>query len=284
MRSKEESMSRHTPSHRRFVALALTLAPVVAAAGCSEDRLPAQDAAAGDAVTLADATSIDASGPIPACPDTTGPIDPTLLIDDFEHAGGAMPMIAGRTGTWWASGDATPNAIMQPFGEAAPDLIPGGRCGSHRALHVTGSGFLDWGSTINVAMHTGPNASGVYEEQPYDARARGYQGIRFFARIGGTSVATVRFAVSDQYARPEAGLCAPAGTQGNGCYDTFGVLLTSALTTEWREFQIPWTGLAQRNFGLQGGVAPDTSKLYDIGFTFPGKVVFDLWVDDVRFY
>ena len=42
--------------------------------------------------------------------------------------------------------------------------------------------------------------------------------------------------------------------------------------------------LAQQNFGLQGGITPDTSKLYEIGFSFPGKVVFDLWVDDIRFY
>ncbi len=56
------------------------------------------------------------------------------------------------------------------------------------------------------------------------------------------------------------------------------------LTTDWRELRIPWTGLAQQTFGYPGGSTPDVSKLYNIQFTFPARVVFDLWVDDISFY
>ena len=267
------------PSHIGLVTLAFSLMLVAAAPGCSDDRPALRDGSISDVSAPA-----DASGPMSGCPAVTGPIDPTMLIDDFEHATSAAPLIAGRAGIWWASGDPTPTAIMQPFGDAPPELLPGGRCGSLRALHVTGSGFLDWGSQVVLSLHEGQNASGVFEEQPYDARARGYQGISFLARVGSTSITTVRFAVSDEYARPEAGLCVPNGTQANNCYDTFGVPLDAVLTTDWKEIQIPFSGLAQRNFGLQGGALPDTAKLYDVGFTFPGKVIFDFWVDDIRFY
>jgi hypothetical protein len=257
---------------------AVTASLLGTVAGCSDDR---------PAPTDGPTTTTDASSDAVAarCPDDGGAVDPTSLVDDFEDNNSAMPAVAGRVGSWFAVGDMTTAAIMQPLGDAPPEPIPGGRCGSRHALHVTGSGFLDWGSQIGVALHAGQNAtSGTYEEQPYDAAARGYQGISFFARVGETSTITVRFAVSDQYARPEAGLCAINGTTGNSCYDTFGVPLDHELTTEWKEFRVPWTGLSQRSFGLPGGVAPDVSKLYDIAFTFPGGVVFDLWIDDIRFY
>jgi hypothetical protein len=122
----------------------------------------------------------------------------------------------------------------------------------------------------------------VYEEQPYDAQVRGYKGISFFARVGDTSTTAIRFAVSDQFARPEAGLCNLAD---NTCYSTYGIVLSHDLGTEWTQFQIPWTGLTQQDFGIKGGEAgPDASKLYDVQFTFPNRAVFDLWVDDIRFF
>jgi hypothetical protein len=209
-------------------------------------------------------------------------VDPTALLDDFEHVGSSgAPLIAGRSGGWYASHDTTKDGIMQPNGDAAPEAISGGRCDSRHALHVTGSGFNDWGAVISLAMHWGPNASGVYEEQPYDMRARNYQGLTFFARVGDTSINTVRFAVADQFARPEAGLCKLAE---NTCYSTYGVVLSRYLDTTWKEFRIPWTGLTQQDFGIKGGdTGPDPSKIYDIQFTLPPGVVFDLWVDDIRF-
>jgi hypothetical protein len=265
-------MARSITSTSTLLATA-SLFCVAGALGCGDNR-----------ASLTNSTASDAD-PALACPSDSGPIDPTMLIDDFEHASPNLPLIAGRLGGWYSAGDATTGAIMQPLGAAPPELIPGGRCGnSHKALHITGSGFLDWGSEVSATMSYGPNSSGVSEERPYDAAARGYQGVRFFARVGDTSTTTVRFVVSDEYARPEAGLCIVPGAQGTACYDTYGVMLTAALTTDWREFHIPWSGLAQQNFGLPGGLGPDTSKIYDIGFSFPARVVFDLWVDDMTFY
>jgi hypothetical protein len=250
---------------------------VTGATGCGDDRAnpntPNPDAA----------TPTPDGGPVVTCPAEPSAIDPTALLDDFEHTGSSgAPLIAGRSGGWYASNDMTMEGIMQPLGDAMPEAIPGGRCGSRHAVHVTGSGFSDWGAVLSLAMHWGPNASGVYEEQPYDMRARNYQGVSFFARVGETSVNNIRYAVSDQFARPEAGLCNLAD---NSCYSTYGIVLNRDLDTQWKEFRIPWVGLTQEDFGIKGGDAgPDPSKIYDIQFTFPPRVVFDLWVDDVRFY
>jgi hypothetical protein len=233
--------------------------------------------------TVTDAGSTADVTPAMVCPpESSSVVDPTALLDDFEHTASGAPLISGRSGGWYASNDMTPGGIMQPNGDAAPELIPGGRCGSKHALHVTGSGFTEWGAVLALAMHWGPNASGVFEELPYDTAARGYKGISFFARVGETSTNFVRFAVSDQFARPEAGLCK---VDDKTCYDTFGIVLNRDLGTTWKEFQIPWTGLSQLDFGVKGGlVGPDATKIYDIQFTFPNRAVFDFWVDDIRFY
>lgn len=261
--------------HLRLASTVAVLATLHLA--CSDDR-----AAPIPAVTPASDAAADTGGASTACPSAAVAVDPSALLDDFEHAGSVAPLISGRSGGWYASNDMSPGGIMEPNGDAMPEAIPGGRCGSRHALHVTGSGFNVWGAVISVALHWAPNASGVYEEQPYDAQVRGYKGISFFARVGDTSTTAIRFAVSDQFARPEAGLCNLAD---NTCYSTYGIVLSHDLGTEWTQFQIPWTGLTQQDFGIKGGEAgPDASKLYDVQFTFPNRAVFDLWVDDIRFF
>jgi hypothetical protein len=258
-----------------LLPLVLTFLLSAVAAACAGDAPHAIPTA-----PTADAGS-DAAA-VMLCPVVPAAVDPSALVDDFEHGGAGAPLIAGRSGAWYASHDATSDGIMVPDGLAAPEAIPGGRCGSRQALHITGSGFNDWGAVVALALHAAPNAAGVYEETPYDARARNYQGVSFFARVGETSVNTVRYAVSDQFARPEAGLCQIAS---NNCYSTYGIPLGSDLGTQWREFRIPWSGLSQLDFGVKGSdTGPDTTKIYDIQFTFPPHVVFDFWVDDMRFF
>src|SRR5205814_4281426 len=105
-------------------------------------------------------------------------------------------------------------------------------------------------------------------------------GLIFWARIGDTSTNRVRFAVSDQYTRPEGGICDPIATAGSTvCYDTAGVDLT--LATTWTQFQIPFAGLRQRDFGeKEGQMGPDPSAIYTIDFNFYPNTVFDFWLDD----
>ncbi len=98
---------------RRWAVVVLAGAGI-AAVGCGDNRAtPVGDAGGGDADAMA-----------AACPGDMGPIDPTLLIDDFEHGSANLPLIAGRVGSWYAAGDATMGAIMQPLGSASARADP----------------------------------------------------------------------------------------------------------------------------------------------------------------
>ena len=154
------------------------------------------DPTAGSAGTIARAAN---------CPDSSGPVDPTALIDDMESGGAALPMEGRRNGSWWAGGDmVSPNATIDPNGDAPSELIPnGGRCGSLHAKHVTGQGFTSW-AVLTATLSNGLVDGGVYAALPYDAHIR--TGVTFWARIGDTSANQVRFAVSDKYTRPEGGI------------------------------------------------------------------------------
>jgi hypothetical protein len=217
-----------------------------------------------------------------SCESGGGPVDPTALIDDMEATDPAIAMIGGRNGGWWAGGDAlSPNASIVPNGDASAELIPnGGRCGSLHAMHVTGQGFTSW-AELTTSFRYGAVDGGTPGLLPYDAHIR--TGLTFWARIGDTSAAQVRVAVSDKYSRPEGGVCDVTAASGpTACYDTFGVDLTP-IGTAWTQYRIPFAGLGQRNFGLQEP-SLDTSSLYSIDFSFYPGETFSLWVDDIYFY
>jgi hypothetical protein len=261
----------------------LLLLPALAlgALACQDDQPRSLSAAATSSTDGGAGDATDAAAPTPACPVSSGPTDPTALIDDFESGSYLLPPIGGRVGGWYSDGDATPAAILQPSGDITPELISGGRCGSRHALHLTGAGFLDWGAQIITPLAYGANDAGASGFLPYDGSR--YQGITFFARVGDTSSTNVRFAVADEYARPEGGICVLGGSIQTACYDTYGADLSLFLGTDWQEFRIPFAGLAQRNLGAHAATL-DTSMIYDIEFDFAPNVIFDFWVDDISFY
>jgi hypothetical protein len=208
-------------------------------------------------------------------------IDPTAIIDDMEMPDYETVRMGGRNGAWWAGGDAaSPSASITPTGDAAAEAIPGGRCGSRYAMHVTGQGYSEW-AVLSVSMGWGSvdgGAPGLLANNN-DFRT----GITFWARIGDTSSDKVRFAISDKYSRPEGGYCTdPTTDMSIACYDTHGVDLTG-LDTTWKQYRIPFAGLTQRNFGLPRDRL-DPSSIYTVEFQFTPVTPFDFWVDDVSFY
>lgn len=214
------------------------------------------------------------------CGDPNQPIDPTAMIDDMEAPASATLMNGGRNGAWWAGGDTmSPGASIQPDGNADAELIPGGRCGSKYAEHVTGQGYSVW-AVLSVSMGWGTIADGGQGLLPNDNSFR--TGVTFWARIGDTSTNQVRLAISDKYSRPEGGYCVDGGSMDVACYDTFGVDLTQ-LGTDWKQYRIPFGGLSQRNFGLQRP-SLDTGSIYTIEFSFNPGSTFDFWLDDIAFY
>jgi len=245
--------------------LGLTLLTAAAGGGCGSSSNKAADG--GDAALL-------------NCGDPNLAIDPTALIDDMETPDYMTARVGGRTGAWWAGGDMmSPGASIQPNGDAAAEPIPGGRCGSQYAMHVTGQGFSVW-AVLSASMGWGSLDGGAEGLLPNDNSF--HSGVTFWARIGDTSSNAVRLAISDKYSRPEGGYCIDGGAMDVACYDTFGVDLTQ-LDTTWKQYKVPFGGLSQRNFGLPRP-SLDASSIYTIEFQMNPSSVFDFWLDDISFY
>jgi hypothetical protein len=263
------------------------LATLLAASGCSStaDYSPPVTGVGGSVGGAAGGRGGGgaAGASASSCGDTSGPVDPTAIIDDMEATIAPILMVGGRNGSWWAGGDPTsPSAKIEPDGDAASEVIPGGgRCGSLHAMHVTGHGFTVW-SQLSVSMRYGSVDGGAAGLLPYDAHIR--TGVTFWARIGDTSAAQVRLSVSDKYTRPEGGFCdaSASATTETACYDNPGVDLTPIGQT-WTQYRIPFGGLTQRNFGLHEQ-SLDPSSIYTIQFDFYPNETFDFWLDDISFY
>jgi len=255
-----------------------TIFLLVFVSGCTDsDQIYATDDSDAGSGGDSGAEAPDAGVPAMVCPDPNEAIDPTALIDDMEEPSSAIPVIGDRSGGWWTAGDDTAAATIVPErgAEATSELVPGGRCGSRYAMRVTGQGFTDWGSLLGMSF-----AYSSAGPVPYDASFR--EGITFWARIGDTSTNQVRFALSDANSEPAGGVCTEDGDPGTGCFDTFGVVVSS-LDTTWKRYKIPFRGLTQRDFGLPTE-ALDAATLYNMGFNFAPGAIFDFWVDDISFY
>jgi len=260
-------------------ALALLLA-AAGGSGCSSDAglLPA-DGGAGSGGSASAGTGGGGGTAMVNCGGSAA-VDPTATIDDMEMPDYMTVRAAGRSGAWWAGGDdKSPGADIVPKGDAPAEMVPGGRCGSNYAMHVTGHGYAEW-AVLSVSMGWGSVDGGAEGLLPNDNGFR--TGVTFWARIGDTSSNKVRLAISDKYSRPEGGVCVLDGPTDVACYDTFGVDLTQ-LDTGWKQYRIPFGGLTQRNFGLKR-TALDSSTIYTVEFQFNPTSVFDFWLDDLAFY
>jgi hypothetical protein len=247
-----------------------------ALAGCSSSSN-------GPAAANHGAGSAGTGGADVSCGDPTLSVDPTALIDDMESPAPPTLLGANSGGEWWAGGDdpsKTTGATITPDGDVTAEMIPGGRCGSKYAVHVTGQGFQSW-AVVSASFGWGPVDGGPAQLLPYDAHTRA--GLTFWAHVGDTSTASVRLNVSDQYSNDAGGICDKTAASGDtACYDHFGTPL-DGLDVGWKQFRIPFSGLSQIGFGIPRP-AVDTASLYSVDFLFPVGSVFDFWVDDIAFY
>ncbi|MEI9953501.1 MAG: hypothetical protein WDO74_32105 [Pseudomonadota bacterium] len=249
-----------------------SLASAVCGAGANAGGASAGGASAGGAGAGGGSAGL-------SCGDPTLAVDPTAMIDDMESP--APPTLKG--GSWWADGDEASKAAgaaITPAGDVTAELIPGGRCASKYAVHMTGHGFQEW-SVVSASFGWASVDGGPEQQLPYDAHTR--VGLTFWARIGDTSSASVRLNVPDAYSSGDGGICDKTATSGDTqCYDHFGVTL-AGLDVTWKQYRVPFAGLSQLMFGLPRA-SLDTTRIYSVDFLFPLGSVYDFWVDDVSFY
>jgi hypothetical protein len=278
--SIEKRMKASVVSARRLAPWTCALFGVIAgmtgcssATSCGDASVPGGPGGAGGAET--------AASPAIGCTDP----EPGVLdyLDDMEDGNAMILGRDGRVGQWYTYDDTT-EGTLNPAEDTTPAMepIPGKRCGtSAKAMRVTGSGFTDWGAGFGFDMRYGAGDGGVSMQLPYDASR--FKGFTFWARIGETSINTIRVAIGDKWSRPDGGICTVAPTMGPmACYDTFGA--SFALTTVWQRFSIDFGQLQQRSFGLPRPALDTTATMtFEVAIP-PASPVFDIWIDDVAFY
>jgi hypothetical protein len=225
------------------------------------------------AVFLLVATLSGCSGDDKGSPDQDSSM---LSIDDLEDGDGDAGTILGQPITWWVasdgSGTVTPPAATVP----SPQAIAGGRSASKRAMRVTGGGFTVWGADISVGMtDDGPAGSFIDASE--------FTGIRFWARVGDMNQTPVRFQIQDRQTQPAGGVCDPAPESEERCYNGLGTSL-DALDTEWRLFELSFSGLTQRAGWGHRTDNVDASGIRNVEWFFEPGLDFDLWIDDVFFF
>jgi hypothetical protein len=142
-------------------------------------------------------------------------------------------------------------------------------------MRMTGSGFDDWGSGMGMAFGWGSDVALPFDFHQYD-------GIVFWLHMGEGTSGRLRVNLLDKDTEPQGGVCDPNATAVNtGCYDHWGVALTG-VGSEWKQYRVRFSELAQRNFGLPVP-AFDPTTIYGIEFQSDPSVLFDVWVDDLAF-
>lgn len=203
------------------------------------------------------------------------PVNPTGLFDDMEDGNGSVAVVGGRNGSWWLSTDGTDGTTTpEPNQAPTPETILGGRCGSKKAIRVTGQGFTGWGAVLSAGMS--------YSTQPDSVDLSSFTRLRFWARVGEQNTSGIRVQFQDAQTQPEGGQCVDSSGDPEACYDGFGTAL-NPIDTQWRLYEIKFSQMAQREFGHRG-VALDTTHVYDLEFNLEPNSVFDLWVDDLWFF
>lgn len=257
---------------KRTLTFAVALTSAVAASGCDAGTESAEEATGGEAGAAGSSDpATGGSGGNAFCDPRPPVIDPTAIIDDMEDQDGSLTFTSGRNGSWWTADDETPGGTIEPR-QPIPEAILGGRCGSQYAMRITGQGFDEWGAILGLSLAYG--SGGTVQ---YDAHFR--QGIRFWARVGDTSVRRIFFNVGDFHSVPEGGYCVENGTPE--CF-TFNVTL-SQIDTSWKQYVIPFEAVVHTTADGTTEVL-DPSTLYTLVFYFQPGSVFDLWVDDLEFY
>ncbi len=201
------------------------------------------------------------------------------LIDDFEDGNAGLPMKGGRAGGWYSTNDGSgqqmppagmpPNPLQNVF---QTQVDP-----SKYALHTLGGGFRIWGADVGISFLSIPN-----RVQPCPTTSHRILVLRFSVRgnvsddILRVSILTVETDTVEQ-----GGTCVPVGAKM--CDDHYSYLY-GPIPNEWTVVSIPFTKLAQQQFGVTEPWNPQHALGIEFGVHAGQASSFDLWIDDVTFY
>ena len=241
------------------------------------------------------------------------------LISDFKMDNGVFPT-DGRAGGWYTYGDRSGLGLLMP--EEGRGVIPDATmgnpvCSGPGSLHVTSTGFADWGSAMGVDFVPKVLADGgVSVKGTYDASK--YKGIAFWARAA-APIPFVQVSALDPYtsspsiAAPEDACIYSAAMPDKNCspylvklgFGYVGDALTDVMADypkfidakideTWKRFEILWDDMKQdrTNPGRQSpgnklDVAHVTGMAIQVNTdhstTPPTPTIWEMWLDDVSF-
>jgi hypothetical protein len=193
----------------------------------------------------------------PVVADGSGP-----LIDDFDDGNAAVSPNEGRNGAWSVTQDGS-GGILSMSNPPLPEL--GGGDGGPRAMHLSGSGFSQWGAGLSLELRD--------HGTTYDAST--YHGMRILARGAGGPLRLIFTQANLTLGHP----CA-ACTEGN---PECGLFYSTEipLTNNWVEHLVTWASLTHE---FQGGTPFGADQLLSIQVEAPAGAPFDFWIDYLAFF
>jgi len=171
-----------------------------------------------------------------------------------------VPAHEGRGGYWFQYHDHTGGRLLR-LREREPSSL----------LHITSSGFKDWGAGVGVAFVSMTNA---HRACAYDASV--YRGIRFRAR--GTGRIRVVLAGLSNVPKADGGQCEREKAK---CYDQPGDWID--LAEAWQTIELPFCRLFSEGWGGER-TGVDPSELVSLHFRFQAGSEASLWLDDIAFF
>jgi hypothetical protein len=227
--------------------------------------------------------------------------------------GFADTTVGGTMGTWLPNGTGVQVGDGHPIPMLpldSPHPLYEGEPESKQGLHFKASGFKLWGAGWEATLHsTSPGPTEAPDTYPQGGTATydvsPYTGVTFWAKTGGPSATNLKVSFPDIDTQPppknivdpavpevphqrertnDEKICvddakAPLTRQ---CWDDFAKTIT--LSTEWRQFVVPFSELAQGGYGYKPPLGFDPKTVFVIKFAVPQNLPFDIWMDDIAFY
>jgi hypothetical protein len=201
------------------------------------------------------------------------------LIENFEDGDHQLYPGTERDGWWSVTHDATSGGLIAPRpGNFVTEA--GGPAPSTKAVHLTASGFTEWGASLNVSFYYKGEVSCAHN-------ASAFSGVGFWAKGPG------KVRVSVNAASVATGSDVPGGVTGGRCryepkvrfcWDVHGAVVQ--LSSEWQWYQFAWNELHQIGYGTGTLGDLDSSAIVGIAFGIlvdPAFQPADFWIDDLKF-